>query len=349
MFNVFDRKPVRHKQSKYFTVMLIPDSSKKVKAIKIPHWVFYCLACIAAVVVGITLTLRYQAVKEREHAQAVTQMLDDSKRELYEVITDREKLLDEKDNIQSVFKTEKERLLNEKEDVLKRMDDYEQQVNELQNKLYELESLKEEIYTTISETYDMAGLTLARFEGTVDSEIPDSVGGPVHESERADSLGDVLDMLNNRLNNDLDELAYLFEAAQNAESIKRSIPSGKPVNGYITSDFGTRRNPFTGRVIEVHEAIDFKAATGTKVKATADGVVTFSGARSGYGYIVTIRHGYGYVTQYAHNSKLLVSEGDVIEKGDVIALSGSTGRSTGPHVHYEVLRYGTPLNPRKFF
>jgi murein DD-endopeptidase MepM/ murein hydrolase activator NlpD len=115
----------------------------------------------------------------------------------------------------------------------------------------------------------------------------------------------------------------------------------------VTSKFGFRRSPITGSPA-FHEGTDLVAQMGTPVRTTADGVVVFAGSRTGYGYLVTVDHGFGYITRYAHNSKLLVDTGNIVKKGDLIALSGSTGRSAGPHLHYEVLYNGVPVNASKF-
>jgi hypothetical protein len=115
----------------------------------------------------------------------------------------------------------------------------------------------------------------------------------------------------------------------------------------VTSHFGFRRSPFNG-TITFHEGTDLAARVGTDIYAGADGVVVFAGTKTGYGYLVTIDHGFGYMTRYAHNSKLLVRSGDIVKKGGRIALSGQTGRSAGPHSHYEVLYNGTPVNAINF-
>jgi murein DD-endopeptidase MepM/ murein hydrolase activator NlpD len=115
----------------------------------------------------------------------------------------------------------------------------------------------------------------------------------------------------------------------------------------VTSAMGFRRSPFTG-VPSYHEGTDLSAPTGTPIISTADGVVVFSGVRSGYGYLVTVDHGFGFITRYAHNSVLIARVGDWVSRGDLIALSGNTGRSAGPHSHYEVLHNGVPVNSVKF-
>ncbi|MBF0274552.1 MAG: M23 family metallopeptidase [Nitrospinae bacterium] len=130
-------------------------------------------------------------------------------------------------------------------------------------------------------------------------------------------------------------------------SILASTPSIWPVKGWITSDFGYRISPFTG-LRKMHEGIDVVAKLGTPVIAPASGVVTKSREEGGYGLVVEIKHGYGLVTRFGHNSKLLVKAGDKIRRGQVISKVGSTGRSTGSHLHYEVLLNGVPVNPMNY-
>lgn len=126
-----------------------------------------------------------------------------------------------------------------------------------------------------------------------------------------------------------------------------AYPSVLPVaDTYITSPYGYRRNPF-GSGYEFHSGVDFKAYY-QDVWATGDGVVTYSGYTNGYGYLVIVDHGYGLVTKYAHNSELLVEEGDEVKRYDVLSTSGNSGRSSGPHLHYEVLLYGETQNPLEY-
>ena len=115
----------------------------------------------------------------------------------------------------------------------------------------------------------------------------------------------------------------------------------------MTSTFGARSDPFLGTTA-FHAGMDFRAATGSAVKATAAGVVTKAGWNGGYGRLVEIDHGNGYSTRYGHMSKIIVSEGDTVKIGDVIGAVGSSGRSTGPHLHYEVRKNGTAVDPLRF-
>lgn len=151
-----------------------------------------------------------------------------------------------------------------------------------------------------------------------------------------------------------DELPMRF---QELETLRESVlarnhrlahtPSVWPASGRVSSEYGSRRHPITGNV-QLHAGIDIAAPTGTPVHATAAGTVAFAGERGGYGLTVVIDHGYGVQTLYAHNSRLYVSSGDVVERGQHIAAVGSTGLSTGPHVHYEVHVNGQAINPRSY-
>ncbi|KJV36339.1 peptidase M23 [Luteibacter yeojuensis] len=156
----------------------------------------------------------------------------------------------------------------------------------------------------------------------------------------------------------IDDLAGQFDAQQaqlealNDLLLDRKIesslrPTGMPVQGYISSFFGGRPDPFSGHSAR-HTGIDIAAPTGTPVTAVAEGMVTFAGQRSGYGDVVEIDHGNGYMTRYAHNSKLVATVGQRVHVGDVIARAGSTGRSTGSHVHFEVWYHDRVVNPLAF-
>ncbi len=127
-----------------------------------------------------------------------------------------------------------------------------------------------------------------------------------------------------------------------------SIPNIKPVNGRVTSGFGMRMHPVYGRVL-FHSGTDFSAPEGSRVHVTGDGIVTFSGYSGGYGQKVTVSHGYGFKTVYAHLSRSLVRQGQRVSRGDIIALSGNTGVSTGPHLHYEILKNNVKVNPAAYF
>lgn len=144
------------------------------------------------------------------------------------------------------------------------------------------------------------------------------------------------------------QLSVLEALLFNRELDRNAMPSRMPIaNSYITSGFGGRADPFGGGG-QYHKGIDFKANVGDPVLSVADGVVSFAGVKGGYGNVVDVDHGNGYVTRYAHNSRLVVKPGDLVRVGQEVAKAGSTGRSTGAHVHFEVWENGRVVNPRKF-
>ncbi len=129
----------------------------------------------------------------------------------------------------------------------------------------------------------------------------------------------------------------------------QTIPTGSPtLDGWVSSLFGKRTDPMTGRV-EFHDGIDYAGKSGSPILAVASGIVTWSGVRHGYGNMVEINHGNGYQTRYAHNKKNIVVVGEKVDKGQIIALMGSSGRSTGTHVHFEVVNNGKAVNPKRIF
>ncbi|UPA26252.1 M23 family metallopeptidase [Shinella oryzae] len=145
--------------------------------------------------------------------------------------------------------------------------------------------------------------------------------------------------------NDLDDALDRLDAARRTA---RKLPFGNPSPGSnITSRFGNRTDPFLGR-LALHAGIDFRASTGTQIHSSGAGTVTVAGRNGGYGNMVEIDHGDGLTTRYAHLSRVLVKVGDHVEASDPVGLSGTTGRSTGPHLHYEVRRNGKAIDPMRF-
>ena len=186
-------------------------------------------------------------------------------------------------------------------------------------------------------------------DGEFDFDKPVGVGGvgPVRDMP-ARGLRDGLSGLGAQLKHSGSQLSVLEALLFNRELDKNAMPTRYPIaNSYVTSGFGYRADPFGGGS-QLHKGIDFEANTGDPVLAVGDGVVTYSGVRSGYGNVVEVDHGNGYVTRYAHNSRLIGQVGDLVRGGQEIAKAGSTGRSTGAHVHFEVWDNGVVVNPNQF-
>jgi len=179
-----------------------------------------------------------------------------------------------------------------------------------------------------------------------------AMGGPQELIDRESvPLADFLSMLE-QLETEMEDreqkLSVLESLLMSRSLSERVMPSGRPVgDGWLSSLYGKRNDPFTGKQ-DFHKGLDFAGKKGSEVIAVGDGVVSWAGSKSGYGNLVEIKHGNGYTTRYGHNQSHMVKVGDTVKKGQQIALMGSTGRSTGPHVHFEVLHNGKSVNPSRF-
>jgi len=227
-------------------------------------------------------------------------------------------------------------------------------VGEMQAKLLQLEAVGERVSGLAGlRPEDLRGSQKPAEPTSRDNSAADGAkGGPyvpasgatAHALETLETTVDALDQKADR-SNDL----FVFIESRLQESRLRSlmVPSTAPVDGPMSSGFGFRSDPFTGRGA-LHTGLDFPAEIGTPIVAAAGGMVVAAGVHPQYGNKVEVDHGNGLVTRYAHASRLLVKEGDLVKRGQTIALVGSTGRSTGPHLHFEVLLQGVPQNPTKF-
>jgi len=141
-----------------------------------------------------------------------------------------------------------------------------------------------------------------------------------------------------------DNMEELSDAVDNRRSLFAATPAIWPIRGWLTSGFGYRNSPFTGQR-EMHQGIDVATRFGSPIKATAAGIVTYSGRDGGLGNVVVVEHGYGYCTRFGHMSETKVKVGERVARGDVVGYVGNTGRSTGPHLHYEVRVNGVAVSP----
>ena len=189
-------------------------------------------------------------------------------------------------------------------------------------------------------------------EGEFDFSQPPALGGPMSGEFSVDftslDLGSELGRFEARLTDREQQLEILESLLANRNLQEQSWLSGLPVQkGWVSSHYGQRTDPFSGK-LAMHNGLDFAGKEGSDVVAVAAGVVTWTGSKTGYGELVEISHDDGYVTRYAHNKENLVRAGDVVRKGEAIALMGSSGRSTGAHVHYEVYKHGRPVDPSSY-
>jgi len=204
---------------------------------------------------------------------------------------------------------------------------------------------------------DAVGMNLTQSAGLEPGEfnfdMAPALGGPLMTSqedarELIPALEGELFALSTALDDREVQLDILSELIQGEQVKSDATPSGRPIlSGWLSSRYGTRIDPFSGKKAW-HEGVDFAGKAGSDIVAVASGVVSWSGERYGYGKMVEVAHGDGVITRYAHNQENLVKVGDMVRRGDVVALMGNSGRSTGPHVHFEVHKNGRPVDPASY-
>jgi murein DD-endopeptidase MepM/ murein hydrolase activator NlpD len=189
-------------------------------------------------------------------------------------------------------------------------------------------------------------------EGEFDFSDAPPQGGPEADlpgmSVESRELSAMLDELALKIEDRAAQLSVLDRVMSRRKIFDEQKPEGRPIqSGWLSSYYGKRSDPFTGKQ-QFHHGVDFAGTAGSEVLAVAAGVVTYAGDRYSYGNMVEVNHGNGLVTRYGHAEETLVEVGETVAKGQTIALMGSTGRSTGPHVHFEVLKNGRKVNPLKY-
>ncbi len=243
------------------------------------------------------------------------------------------------------------------------------QLSQMKDRLNQQERLMADIQATNQRDMNAMALRLAELQAqairlnalgirlTRDSKLaggefnfersPGSGGDEVPENVSKPELDANLKQIQAEFEASAQQLSVLESMLFEQELELKSRPSTRPSDGFVTSGFGYRMHPILGGRAH-HNGIDFDANKGDPVRSAGNGLVKFAGWKQGFGNVVEIDHQNGYVTLYAHNSAFLVKEGDVVRAGQIVAKAGSTGRSTGPHVHFEVHKDGRPVNPRSF-
>ena len=237
----------------------------------------------------------------------------------------------------------------------------EHQRKQIQSFAKEITGLKEKLLTL--HEFESQIRIIANLDKSDEAENLFGVGGSIPEDLEANvplkqkhnslmrEMHDQIDQIEMAAVNQRTGFESLLKSLEDQQNLLASTPTIRPVSpradSWITSRFGNRISPFTKKK-EMHKGYDIAANVGTPILATADGVVTFVGNRGLYGKMIVVDHGHGVITRYGHCNKVLKKRGEKVSRWDTIALVGNTGRSTGPHVHYEVLLNGIPVNPEKY-
>ncbi|CAB5081311.1 hypothetical protein D3OALGA1CA_182 [Olavius algarvensis associated proteobacterium Delta 3] len=222
-----------------------------------------------------------------------------------------------------------------------------EQINQLKDELVALHDFENKIriIANIEQKATQDGLF------GIGGSIPEDLDTSVPLQQRHDSLiremHEQTEQLEMARMNQESGFSSLLNYLEDQRNLLACTPAIRPVDGWVTSRFGYRESPFTG-LREFHKGMDIANRAGTPILATADGVVAYTGRKGLLGMVITIDHGHGFVTRYGHIQKALKKRGETVKRGEPIALVGNTGRSTGPHVHYEVMLNGVPVNPLKY-
>ena len=248
-----------------------------------------------------------------------------------------------KQDVKNKIAKQSEEILNQRKQIQKFADE----INSLKSNLVKLNTFEKKIrilanIKTSTEQDSLFGVG-GSIPEDLDSELPlterhNSLLREMHEQTRELTLASVSQ-----------EKVFdsLYKDLKKQRNLLSSTPSIRPTEGWLSSGFGYRVSPFTG-LREFHKGFDIAGRKGTEIIAPADGIVTFVGRNGSYGKMIKIDHGHGMITRYGHLQKALKKRGESVKRGDIIALMGNTGRSTGPHLHYEVMLNGLPVNPKKY-
>lgn len=369
-----------HVQKKYISLMLVPSySTGKTRSLRIPRAVLHGLAISIFIVFSVFMGLYLRSIHFENAARDLGNLLEDTEEEFYLFQQEAEEvqqyLQDAAAEIYGRYTVEQRRAQLEIDRADRRhqqnLEDIWDLIEALEDQVIETDERIQEITSNLGARRIINNIVTHINQMEATQEYLRETLMPVWEPPAGDSavglMGGVVqiaalneDELMSRLNYLLDTIAFQNMLLDSINYYRDKMypyllnfPTLRPIQGNISSPFGRRPNPF-GSGFETHTGIDIPAPTGTHIRAAGGGTVTISGWMSGYGNVVVIYHGSGMHTLYAHNNRNIVSVGERVERGQVIAHVGSTGRSTAPHLHYEVrlngTRYsmGAPVDPVRF-
>ncbi len=222
-----------------------------------------------------------------------------------------------------------------------------EEINVFKSKLVDLNSFEQKIRIIANIEKDHDKVNIFGIGGSVPEDLELQGAVAVGQKSLLREMHLQVDDLSLASEKQKDGFETLLKYLKEQKNLLASTPAVSPVKGWVTSGFGYRTSPFTGRR-ELHRGLDISASRGTPIIATADGVISYAGQKRLMGNMITIDHGHGMITRYGHMFKTLKESGEKIKRGEIIGLVGSTGRTTGPHVHYEVRISGIPVDPEKY-
>jgi murein DD-endopeptidase MepM/ murein hydrolase activator NlpD len=342
--------------NRYFTIMVIPEKTDQVRKLVVPAWAVRGIAIALAffVLVAIVMVMDYWFVMSQIGENKELRMENRRLRQQVQVFKNKMTTVEGTMERIKTFATR-----------LKVITNIEDRGGLLQSLNQKLPDAASNIGNTAvskagpspAPSPGASGVAVSATQAAAASKAPGVEINP--NVELASSPEDVLlrkeyEHLDERFTDLNRETLYVeqvlqdqYELLADQKSFLAALPTRRPAIGYFTSGFGVRRSPYGGKY-KMHEGLDIANRPGTLIRAPADGVVIFSDSKAGYGQTVILDHGYGLETWYGHTRKSLVTRGQKVRRGDQLALLGNSGRSTGPHVHYEVRVNGTPVDPLSY-
>ncbi len=229
----------------------------------------------------------------------------------------------------------------------KQIQSFAEEINSLKNRLLALNDFEKKIRLIANLEHTESRDNLFGVGGSIPGDLDPKLELEEKHNGLIREMHNQVGQIDTAANVQEDSFEALIKSLDEQKNLLSCTPAIWPAQGLLTSTFGSRKSPFTG-MSEFHKGLDIAAGTGTPVIAPADGKITFADTKGGYGKLMMIQHGYGLVTCYGHLSEFLKNVGDTVKRGEQVALMGNTGRSTGPHVHYEVHLNGVPVNPENY-
>lgn len=343
--------------NRFYTVMIVPEKTAQVRKILVPAWVLRGAAVAMAFVtlLGIVMVLDYWYVMSQIGENKQLKLENRKLRQQVQIFKNKMTTIESTMERVKTFATRLKVITN--------IEDHGGLLQSLNQRLPDA-SINTGGVKPASSTATTAATTAASSSESATSPASASAPAPASAAAAPNLEGALspedaelrteYEFLDGRFSELNRETLYVeqmlqdqYELLADQKSFLAALPTRKPAVGYFTSGFGIRRSPFGGRT-KMHEGLDIANRPGTQIKAPADGVVTFANTKSGYGQTVILDHGYGLETWYGHTRKILVTKGQHVKRGDTVALLGNSGRSTGPHVHYEVRVHGTPVDPLSY-
>lgn len=294
------------------TIVFLPDGAKTVRQFKIPKFIIHLFSCLLILVLGALTWGAFDYYNIRKQTPEYARLKTENNQQ--------------RGQLAALF----------------------QKIDQMNSKMVELKEFDHKLKVMVNlETEDQDNTHFLGIGGSDPTLINPEYSIEETHKNLVRLMHQSLDNLNTEISVQSQEKAELCKFLESQKSMFACTPSIWPSKGWISSRFGYRISPFTNEK-EFHSALDISSRMGTPIISPSDGVVASVGKSYGYGKTLTINHGYGLKTKYAHLDKSLVKKGETVKRGQQIALMGNTGRSTGPHLHYEVHLKGVPVNPLRY-